>query len=68
MVSQNQAEASMQENKMNGRIKDMVMSHFLTKSARSIVVAGVCGLVFMFSAAFSMADDYRWIESPDSGG
>src|SRR5208283_1661028 len=50
---------------MNSRIKDMVMSRFLTKSARSIVVAAVCGLVFMFSAAFSMADDYRWIESPD---
>jgi hypothetical protein len=53
---------------MNRRIKDMVMSRFLTKSARSIVVAGICGLVFMFSAAFSMADDYRWDGSLDPEG
>ena len=53
---------------MNSKIKDMVMSLFLTKSARSIVVVGVCGLVFMFSEAFSMADDYRWIESPPPEG
>jgi|SRR5271157_3985201 len=53
---------------MNRRIKDMVMSVFLTKSARSIVVAGVCGLVLIFSTAFSMADDYRWIESLDPEG
>lgn len=58
----------MKVNKMNGKVKDMVMSLFLTKSARSIVVAGLCGLVFIFSAAVSMADDYRWIESPDPAG
>jgi hypothetical protein len=39
------------------------MSLFLTKSARWMVAA-LCGLVFMFSGAFSMADDYRWIKSP----
>jgi hypothetical protein len=53
---------------MNSGIRDMVMSLFLRKSARSIVVAGVCGLVLMFSAAFSMADDYRWIESDNPDG
>jgi hypothetical protein len=68
MVSQNQAEAAMQENKMNGKVRDMVMSLFFTKSAGSIVVAGLCGLVFMFSVAFSMADDYRWIESDNPEG
>jgi hypothetical protein len=53
---------------MNSRIKDVVMSLFLTKSARSIVLAGTCSLVFTFFAAISMADDYRWIESSDPAG
>jgi hypothetical protein len=46
----------------------MVMSLFLTKSARSIVLAGVCALLLIFSVAFSMADDYRWIESDNPEG
>jgi hypothetical protein len=49
---------------VNRRIGDTVMSLFLTKSARSIVTA-VCGVAFVFSAAFSLADDYRWVESPE---
>jgi hypothetical protein len=44
------------------------MSLFQTKRARIIVVAGVCALLPIFSVAFSMADDYRWVESPDPGG
>jgi hypothetical protein len=52
---------------MNSGIRDIVMSLFLRKSAKSIVVAGVCALVFMFSG-FSMADDYRWIESDNPEG
>jgi hypothetical protein len=68
MVSQNQAEAPMQGNKMNGKVKEMVMKLFLTKGARSIVVASLCGLVLLFSAALSMADDYRWIESDNPEG
>jgi len=50
------------------QIKDMVLNLFITKSSGAIVVASICGLVFVFSAASSMADDYRWTESPDPAG
>ncbi|MBI4961758.1 MAG: hypothetical protein HY913_00640 [Desulfomonile tiedjei] len=40
------------------------MSLFLTKSAKTIVVAGICALVFMFFPALTTADDYRWDEAP----
>jgi hypothetical protein len=53
---------------MNSRSKGIITSLFFAQNMRSIVVAGVCGLVFLFSAAFSMADDYRWDGSPDPAG
>jgi hypothetical protein len=52
---------------MSGRV-NVITRLFRGASARIIVVAGLCGMLSMFSAAFSMADDYRWIESPDPGG
>jgi hypothetical protein len=53
---------------MNSRSKGIITSLFFAQTMRSIVVASVCGLVLTFSTAFSMADDYRWIESPPPEG
>jgi hypothetical protein len=53
---------------MSSRIKVMLMSLFLTKSARWIVVVALCALVFVFSEAFSMADDYRCVRPAEPEG
>ena len=53
---------------MNSRISDMVMSLFLRKSAKSIVVVGVYALALISLSSITMADDYRWIESDNPEG